>query len=333
MTSWPARALLILTSVLLAVALRPMGLFGRAGEAALPNAMAGGLFALVVVAAERLVACAPRPARPGRWPGCWSAAWSPRYSAGSSPTPRCFRSRRPAPSQRWRSSISAARSVRARPAPSPRLPPPPPASAPRRPPAPGRRWSSTLRRSSTAVCASSPRPACSTVRSWCPASSCARCNTSRLHRPVAPRPGTPRARVARTAQGDARAATGLLGRRDPRDHRGRRQARRSRPARPRTIAHDRLQPQQGRHPARRPGPERQRPGPGVAPALLPGDALRLAIVKEGKEPGQGLGYLDDGTMVVVEQGREAVGSEVEVVVTNALQTSAGRMIFAKIEPR
>lgn len=71
----------------------------------------------------------------------------------------------------------------------------------------------------------------------------------------------------------------------------------------------------------------------LRPTLLPGDGLRVALVREGKEPGQGLGYLDDGTMVVVEQGREAIGAEVEVVVTNALQTSAGRMIFAKITGR
>jgi uncharacterized protein YacL len=67
----------------------------------------------------------------------------------------------------------------------------------------------------------------------------------------------------------------------------------------------------------------------VRPSYLPGDSLELRIVKEGKEPTQGVGYLDDGTMVVVEEGRAAVGSELLVVVTSALQTSAGRMIFAK----
>jgi uncharacterized protein YacL len=55
----------------------------------------------------------------------------------------------------------------------------------------------------------------------------------------------------------------------------------------------------------------------------------LKILKEGKEPTQGIGYLDDGTMVVVEEGRGYVGGELRVVVTSALQTSAGRMIFAK----
>jgi uncharacterized protein YacL len=67
----------------------------------------------------------------------------------------------------------------------------------------------------------------------------------------------------------------------------------------------------------------------VRPSYLPGDSIELRIVKEGKEPAQGIGYLDDGTMVVVEEGRAAVGGELLVVVTSALQTSAGRMIFAK----
>ncbi|MEN9214396.1 MAG: PIN/TRAM domain-containing protein [Gloeomargarita sp. DG02_4_bins_56] len=62
---------------------------------------------------------------------------------------------------------------------------------------------------------------------------------------------------------------------------------------------------------------------------LPGDTLDLKILKEGKEPSQGIGYLDDGTMVVVEQGRAHIGGELPVVVTGALQTSAGRMIFAR----
>ncbi len=62
---------------------------------------------------------------------------------------------------------------------------------------------------------------------------------------------------------------------------------------------------------------------------LPGDTLDLKILKEGKEPSQGVGYLDDGTMVVVEQGRAHIGDELPVVVTGALQTTAGRMIFAR----
>jgi len=62
---------------------------------------------------------------------------------------------------------------------------------------------------------------------------------------------------------------------------------------------------------------------------LPGDDIDLKILKEGKEPSQGVGYLNDGTMVVVEEGRDYIGVELEVVVTGSLQTSAGRMIFAK----
>jgi uncharacterized protein YacL len=69
----------------------------------------------------------------------------------------------------------------------------------------------------------------------------------------------------------------------------------------------------------------------MRPAYLPGDSLDLKIVKQGKEPAQGVGYLNDGTMVVVEEGGDYIGDEVCVVVTGALQTSAGRMIFARPE--
>ncbi|MGB7444147.1 MAG: PIN/TRAM domain-containing protein [Coleofasciculaceae cyanobacterium] len=67
----------------------------------------------------------------------------------------------------------------------------------------------------------------------------------------------------------------------------------------------------------------------VRPIYLAGDSIELKILKEGKEATQGVGYLDDGTMVVVEEGRDHIGSEVRVIVTSALQTSAGRMIFAR----
>ncbi|KYC42680.1 hypothetical protein WA1_15165 [Scytonema hofmannii PCC 7110] len=67
----------------------------------------------------------------------------------------------------------------------------------------------------------------------------------------------------------------------------------------------------------------------VRPSYLPGDNIDIKVLKEGKEPSQGIGYLDDGTMVVVEEGSGYVGGEIRVVVTSALQTSAGRMIFAK----
>ena len=67
----------------------------------------------------------------------------------------------------------------------------------------------------------------------------------------------------------------------------------------------------------------------IRPTYLPGDDIDLKMLKEGKEPSQGVGYLNDGTMVVVEEGRDYIGVELEVVVTGSLQTSAGRMIFAK----
>lgn len=67
----------------------------------------------------------------------------------------------------------------------------------------------------------------------------------------------------------------------------------------------------------------------VRPSYLPGDGIDLKILKAGKEPSQGIGYLEDGTMVVVEEGSSYVGGELRVVVTSALQTSAGRMIFAR----
>jgi len=69
----------------------------------------------------------------------------------------------------------------------------------------------------------------------------------------------------------------------------------------------------------------------VRAVVLPGETLDIHIVQEGKEAGQGVGYLDDGTMVVVENGRRYMNSTISVVVTRALQTMAGRMIFAQPE--
>jgi uncharacterized protein YacL len=66
----------------------------------------------------------------------------------------------------------------------------------------------------------------------------------------------------------------------------------------------------------------------VKPVLLPGEDIYIKIMQEGKELGQGVGYLDDGTMIVVEGGRQYMGSTIEVTVTRVLQTVAGRMIFA-----
>lgn len=69
----------------------------------------------------------------------------------------------------------------------------------------------------------------------------------------------------------------------------------------------------------------------VKSILLPGEYLSVSVIQEGKEQGQGVGYLDDGTMVVVEDGKNFLGKEIEVSVTKVLQTAAGRMIFSKPE--
>jgi len=67
----------------------------------------------------------------------------------------------------------------------------------------------------------------------------------------------------------------------------------------------------------------------LKPIYLPGETMIVYVVKEGKEHDQGVGYLDDGTMVVVEDGKKFIGRKMEVIVTSALQTSAGRMIFTR----
>jgi uncharacterized protein YacL len=67
----------------------------------------------------------------------------------------------------------------------------------------------------------------------------------------------------------------------------------------------------------------------VKPVALPGESMRVFVLKEGKEMGQGVAYLDDGTMIVVENGRKHLNKNVEVAVTSVLQTAAGRMIFTK----
>lgn len=67
----------------------------------------------------------------------------------------------------------------------------------------------------------------------------------------------------------------------------------------------------------------------VKPVVLPGEQLVVQVIKDGKEQRQGIAYLDDGTMIVVEEGRDFIGDTIEVLITSVLQTSAGRMIFAK----
>jgi uncharacterized protein YacL len=67
----------------------------------------------------------------------------------------------------------------------------------------------------------------------------------------------------------------------------------------------------------------------LKPVVLPGELMKVFIIKEGKEAGQGVGYLDDGTMVVVDQAKRALGRTIEVSVTSVLQTTAGKMIFCR----
>ena len=71
----------------------------------------------------------------------------------------------------------------------------------------------------------------------------------------------------------------------------------------------------------------------LKPAFVAGDSFDVRLVKPGEEPGQGVGYLDDGTMVVVEGGRDHIGRTVHASVTSTLQTTAGRLVFAKAESR
>jgi uncharacterized protein YacL len=69
----------------------------------------------------------------------------------------------------------------------------------------------------------------------------------------------------------------------------------------------------------------------VKSVVLPGEALRINIIQEGKEQSQGVGYMDDGTMVVVENGKDYIGEYMEVNITKVLQTAAGRMIFGRVD--
>ena len=69
----------------------------------------------------------------------------------------------------------------------------------------------------------------------------------------------------------------------------------------------------------------------LKPVLLPGESLRIGILKEGENPNQGVAYLEDGTMVVIEGGKKYIGKETEVLVTSVLQTTTGKMIFTEIK--
>ena len=67
----------------------------------------------------------------------------------------------------------------------------------------------------------------------------------------------------------------------------------------------------------------------IKPVVLPGEEMKVTIIKNGKEYGQGIAYLNDGTMIVIDGGNKCIGETIDVVVTSVLQTAAGRMIFGK----
>ena len=69
----------------------------------------------------------------------------------------------------------------------------------------------------------------------------------------------------------------------------------------------------------------------LKPVVLPGEIMRVFILKEGKEYNQGVAYLDDGTMVVVDNARRLIGKNVDMIVTSVLQTTAGKMIFGRAD--
>jgi uncharacterized protein YacL len=69
----------------------------------------------------------------------------------------------------------------------------------------------------------------------------------------------------------------------------------------------------------------------LKPVILPGESMKIFILKEGKEPNQGVGYLDDGTMVVVDNAKRLIGKTVDIVITSVLQTTAGKMFFGRCE--
>jgi uncharacterized protein YacL len=69
----------------------------------------------------------------------------------------------------------------------------------------------------------------------------------------------------------------------------------------------------------------------LKPVFLPGEQVRVKVVKPGEGPGQGIGYLDDGTMIVIEEGRGHLGEHVDITVTSMLQTNAGRMVFGRFD--
>ncbi len=68
----------------------------------------------------------------------------------------------------------------------------------------------------------------------------------------------------------------------------------------------------------------------LKPMVIPGESMTVTLIKQGKDQNQAVAYLDDGTMIVVENGRKQIGNTVDILVTSVLQTAAGRMIFGKV---
>ena len=145
----------------------------------------------------------------------------------------------------------------------------------------------------------------------------------------APRTGAPRPRYRSAPAADAGARSGDRQRRLPEARRSRLQAHRSGQPAPRERRHQRLQPGQGCPGARRRGAQYQRAGQ-RREAGVPAGREHVRVHRQGGQgAGQGVGYLDDGTMVVVDGARQDRGQTVDLVVTSVLQTSAGKMIFGK----
>ena len=71
----------------------------------------------------------------------------------------------------------------------------------------------------------------------------------------------------------------------------------------------------------------------VRTVVLPGEELRVRVIQEGNQPSQGVGFLEDGTMVVVDHARKLIGKNIDVAVTSVLQTTAGKMIFGRFDDR
>jgi uncharacterized protein YacL len=331
MESWPARALLILASVLLALALRPMGAFGSVGGALLPNALAGALFALAVIAAERITrlrdSAGPAGALAGMIAGGLLASLVGRLVADATPfslnEARAFATL----ALGYLGGAIGARAARALASPAPPLPAVR-ADAEPRGAAPVLLDTSAIIDGRVGDLVATgfvdaailvPAFVLRELQSIADSADTLRRTRGRrglevlerLQASAAARVAFPEDELAEAVAVDDKLVE--LARRTG----------------ARLVTTDfnlsKVAALRGVRVLNVNDLARA-----LRPALLPGDILRVAVVKEGKEPGQGLGYMDDGTMVVIEKGGEALGSEVEVVVTNALQTSAGRMIFAKL---